>query len=479
MPSNTTTTTADRRRIELEGIATAVDRSQAVIEFDTNGTILAANGAFLRLTGYSPEEIVGQHHRIFCAPEYADSDEYRLFWEKLGTGEYDAGEYKRLGKDGKEVWIQATYNPILDAGGTVLKVMKFASDVTAVKQQAIEVAGKMAAVDRAQAVIEFDLTGKVLAANENFLGLMGYSLPEVVGRHHRMFCDAEYVKSFEYLEFWERLGSGSYTTGEYKRVGKGGKEVWIQATYNPILDADGAVLKIVKFASDVTETKLRNAETSARVAAVDRAQGVIEFDLEGNIQTANANFLSLMGYTEAEVVGRHHRMFCEPEYTQSDAYRAFWEKLSAGEYDSGEYKRLGKDGKEVWIQATYNPILDLDGNPLKVIKFASDVTDTKLRTAEVRREDGRGRPRPGGDRVRPGRLRAVGQRQLSGDDGLLRARDRRAAPQHVLLRGVPPVGGVPRLLVAPEPRRAAVGTFLPHRQVWPRGVDPSVLQPDL
>ena len=370
------------RTAETAGKMAAVDRSQGVIEFSLDGTILAANNNFLSLLGYTADEVVGQHHRMFCEPEYAASEEYQSFWRKLGTGAYDSGEYKRLGKGGREVWIQATYNPILDADGTPVKVVKFASDVTDQKLLAAETAGKMAALDRAQAVIEFDLQGRVLTANENFLGLLGYTLNEIQGKHHRMFCEREHVKSLEYQEFWERLGAGAFEQGEYKRLGKGGKEVWIQATYNPILDAEGNPLKVVKFASDVTDEKLSNAETAGKVSAIERSQAVIEFDLEGKVLAANDMFLGLLGYNANEVIGKHHRMFCDPEYTQTEAYLNFWERLGSGVYDSGEYKRVTKDGREVWIQATYNPILDLDGNPIKVIKFATDVTDQKLHNAE-------------------------------------------------------------------------------------------------
>ncbi len=368
---------------DLRGKADAVDRAQAIIEFGLDGTVLTANANFLGLLGYTAPEIEGQHHRIFCEPDLVASQAYADFWDRLRAGEYEAGEYKRLGKNGKEVWIQATYNPVLDADGNPYKIVKFASDVTATKLRNAEVTSRMDAVDRSQGVIEFDLDGRVLTANANFLGLLGYSLPEVAGKHHRMFCDADLVASVAYQEFWDHLRAGEYETGEYKRLGKNGKEVWIQATYNPILDADGNPYKIVKFASDVTAAKIHNAEISGKMEAVDRAQAIIEFGLDGTVLTANPIFLDLLGYSLPDVAGKHHRIFCEPDLVASQAYADFWDRLRAGQYEAGEYKRLGKNGKEVWIQATYNPILDADGNPYKIIKFASDVTATKLATAEV------------------------------------------------------------------------------------------------
>ncbi len=368
---------------ELRGKAAAVDRAQAVIEFDLDGVILAANANFLAVVGYTLGEVVGHHHRMFVDPATAASAEYAQFWEGLRGGAFETGEYKRLTKSGSEVWLQATYNPVLDTDGNPFKVVKFAADVTATKLSGAEAAGKMAAVDRAQAVIEFDLDGRVLNANANFLSLMGYTAAEVVGKHHRVFVDTETSESREYADFWEALRAGSFESGEYKRLAKGAREVWLQATYNPILDTDGNPFKVVKFASDVTATKLRNAEIAGRMAAVDRAQATIEFDLDGVIVAANSNFLSLMGYNAAEVVGKHHRMFVEPTHVVSQEYADFWDGLREGTFASGEYKRLAKGGREVWIQATYNPILDTDGNPFKVVKFASDVTATKLRNAEI------------------------------------------------------------------------------------------------
>jgi methyl-accepting chemotaxis protein len=230
------------------------------------------------------------------------------------------------------------------------------------------------ALNRVQALIEFDLEGIILHANENFLATVGYTLAEVQGRHHAMFCDPEYVKTAEYKDFWARLGRGEYDRGDYKRVGKGGREVWINASYNPIIGADGKVYKIIKFATVITDTKLKSAEYESKVAAMSKAQAVIEFDMTGHVLCANDNFLDVMGYTIDDIRGEHHRMFCEPDYATGSEYKRFWQKLNRGEFDSGRYKRIGNNGKTVWIQATYNPILDLNGKPYKVVKFASDIT---------------------------------------------------------------------------------------------------------
>jgi methyl-accepting chemotaxis protein len=367
---------------ELEACATAIDLAQAVIEFDLDGRILAANENFLALLDYSLDEVIGRHHRIFCDAEFLESPSYENFWDKLGSGQFHQGEYQRLGRDGRKVWIRASYNPIFDLDGKPVRVVKYAMDVTDTKLGTAEYESKVNAISRGQAMIEFDLQGNVLAANKNFLDLTGYSLTEVQGHHHRMFCEAEYARSPAYKAFWQRLGRGDFESGEYKRIGKDGRECWIQASYNPIFDLSGHPVRVVKFALDVTQTKIRTNEAEGKVAAIGRSQSVIEFDLEGHILSANDNFLKTMGYVIEEVRGKHHRMFCAPGVAQSEAYAEFWHKLGRGDFDSGEYKRLAKSGREVWLQASYNPIFDIEGRPVKIVKFATDVTQQKLRNVE-------------------------------------------------------------------------------------------------
>ena len=373
-------TASKRRNADYEAKIHAIDRLQAVIEFSLDGTVLHANDNFLATFGYALEDVVGRHHRMFCEPGYARSADYAAFWNQLGKGEAHAGVFKRLARDGRDVWIHASYNPVLDGCGRPLKVVKFATDITAHKLTTTDHEGKIAAVERVQAVIEFDLQGRVLRANHNFLHTFGYSAEEVVGQHHRMFCDPSYVRTVEYQVFWERLARGEFNTGEYRRLDKKGREVWIQASYNPIFDLEGRPLKVVKLASDITPAKLLSAETAGKLEALSRSQAVIEFDLQGNILSANSNFLRTVGYTMAEVQGRHHSMFCSPELVKTAEYREFWADLAEGQFKSARFRRRGKHDAEIWLQATYNPILDVDGKPFKVVKFATDIT------ARVQRE---------------------------------------------------------------------------------------------
>lgn len=363
---------------EFEGKINAISKSQAVIEFNLDGTIIQANENFLITLGYSLEEIQGKHHRIFCDPEHASSKEYSEFWQKLNRGEFDSGEYKRFAKNGEEVWIQASYNPILDANGKVYKIVKYASNITGQKLAAAESQGKINAINKSQAVIEFNLDGTIIDANENFLVTLGYSLEEIQGKHHRIFCEPELASSQEYKDFWRKLNAGEFDSAEYKRIAKDGREVWIQASYNPILDASGRVYKIVKYASDITAQKKMNAEFEGKINAISKSQAVIEFNLDGTIIDANDNFLMTLGYSLDEIQGKHHRMFCEPQVAMSQEYANFWMKLNNGVFDSGEYKRIGKGGKEIWIQASYNPIFDANGKVYKIVKYATDLTNEKL-----------------------------------------------------------------------------------------------------
>jgi len=243
------------------------------------------------------------------------------------------------------------------------------------------------ALNRVQAIIEFDLDGIVVSANENFLEIFGYDLDEVSGRHHRIFCDPEYAKSDAYTEFWKKLGRGEFHEAEFKRLAKSGREIWLRASYNPVLDKAGKPVRVVKFATDVTAAKLKNAEYEGKIQAIDRAQAVIEFDLEGTVITANENFLGIFGYSLDEIKGKHHQIFCDPGYSETAAYAEFWQKLGRGEYDAGEFKRIAKDGSEIWLQASYNPIFDADGRPVKIVKFASDISDEVQKRSLAMLED--------------------------------------------------------------------------------------------
>lgn len=245
----------------------AFDVSNAIIEFDPQGTILTANENFLTAMGYTLSEIQGRHHRIFVSREEQATAEYARFWKDLGDGKFSSNEVLRVRKDQKPIWIRAIYNPIT-VDGKVVKVVKFATNVTKEKFRNTDRESQINAISRSQAVIEFDTSGNILQANQNFLETMGYAASEIAGKHHRIFCNDETRNSSDYVEMWRRLGKGEYVAGQFLRVARGGREVWLQATYNPIIDFEGNVYKIVKYASDITDqiAAQKSSEIGAAVA---------------------------------------------------------------------------------------------------------------------------------------------------------------------------------------------------------------------
>ena len=277
--------------------------------------------------------------------------------------------------------FRLTLMPLFDDSGTSLGTAVEWLDIS----ELILKSGMLDALDRSQAVIEFTPQGDILKANANFLAVTGYTLDEIVGKHHRIFVDPKDHNSAEYLDLWKKLQAGEYQTGEFKRITKAGKEVWIQASYNPILNNAGDVTGVVKYAVDITAQKMKNADYAGQIEAIGKSQAVIEFEMDGTIIQANDNFLNTVGYTLSEVKGKHHSMFVDAEYKRSHEYQEFWNQLNEGVHSSDEFKRIGKGGKEVWIQATYNPIFDVNGKPFKVVKYATDITGRKVAVNEIKR----------------------------------------------------------------------------------------------
>ena len=279
-----------------KAVLDAVSRSQAVIEFDMAGNILFANENFCQAMGYRADEIIGRHHSIFVEPEEAKSADYAAFWKQLNKGEFDRRQYKRIGKGGREVWIEASYNPVFK-GSTPYKVVKFATVITDTKLKSAEDAGKLDALSRAQATIEFTPDGHILTANENFLKTLGYMLEEIRGRHHSMFCDPAYAESAEYKEFWRSLAAGQFAADEFARIGKGGRKVFIQASYNPIFDMSGKVFKVVKFATDVSERVRAVKELAVGLQAM--ADGDLDQTIEkpfiASLETLRTDYNSSIG----------------------------------------------------------------------------------------------------------------------------------------------------------------------------------------
>jgi diguanylate cyclase (GGDEF)-like protein/PAS domain S-box-containing protein len=363
------------KQIDYEWQINAIHKSNIAVTFDTYGTILDANDLFLEATGYQLDDVVGNHHRIFVESTHAHGSNYATFWSDLRSGKHRVGTYRRKRSDGSPIWLQATYNPIFDASGNVMKIVKYASEVTAERLIQADHQGQIAAIHSVQCVASFDLEGNLIDANENFLSATGYKFADVRGKHHRIFVDQRSTKSAEYQSFWDGFLRGETQSGEFKRICKDGSEIWMQATYTPILDMNGKPFKVVKYATDITAEKLAEADYRGQIEAIDKMEGVAVLKLDGTIVDINDNFETIFDYKRDELIGHHHSTLVERDIYTSRDYAEFWRELRSGKGQSGMLKRLGKGGKTVWVQASYNPILDLNGQPSKVVLYATDASE--------------------------------------------------------------------------------------------------------
>ena len=352
----------------------AISRSMAMIEFTPEGIVLDANENFCKTMGYSADEVRGKHHRVFCEEAFYRSEEYAKLWRDLARGEPISGTFLRLNKAGREVWLEASYMPVYGPDKQVRSVIKVAADITARVNKEHEEESMLAAISRSMAMIEFGPTGLILDANENFCAAVGYSLEEIRGKHHRMFCEDDYASSVDYQRFWRDLGRGEPSSGTFQRLNKKGQEVWLEASYMPVFGVDRQVTSVIKVATDITARVHKEHENQSLVNAVGRAMAVIEFSPDGRVITANDNFLQTMHYSPSEVVGQHHSLFCHRAESESSGYKAFWASLNRGEYHSHRFERINKLGQMVYLEASYNPIFDTRGRLYKVVKFASDIT---------------------------------------------------------------------------------------------------------
>ncbi|MDJ1479563.1 PAS domain S-box protein [Cytophagaceae bacterium YF14B1] len=364
-----------RKEQELVGQNSALNNAAIVSEVDLQGNIIFVNDEFCRVAKYTREELIGQKQSIVRHPDMPASL-YEDLWRTISRGKVWKGEIKNKAKDGSAYWVDVTITPVLGSNGKPIKYIGVRFDITTQKEQRSEIDAMMNAIDSSYASAEYLKDGTVLNANSLFLETMGYdSLSELRGKHHRTLVDASYGQSAEYTEFWTNLSNGIAQSGDFKCISRQGREVWIATTYTPVLDPTGKVVKLLQLATDVTTQKIRNADYKGQLEAVSKANAVIEFNMDGTIITANENFLKTVGYTLEEIKGRHHRIFIDSEYAASYEYKAFWEKLNRGEFDAATYKRISKDKKDVFIQASYNPIFDLNGKPFKIVKYATDVTN--------------------------------------------------------------------------------------------------------
>lgn len=366
-----------KQRTALEIVEQALIQAiDAVVMIDENNIVTFFNKAAELLWGYSSDEVIGENVKMLVPEEIRPRHDDLVNANRTTSVNKVVGSSRDLQmfrRDGAPVWANLSLAKV-KLGDKILYTA-FVKDITVQKTAQLAQEGLVAAIGRSQAMIEFKPSGEVISANELFLKTTGYQLGEIEGQHHRMFCDKELAQSDEYARFWDALRAGEFRSGEFKRVGKTGEEIWLQATYSAIVDDKGEVTRVVKIASDITEQRLKNAAYEAKVEAIGRSQAVIEFDPLGNVLAANDNFLKTLGYSLTEIVGQHHKMFCTEEYIRSKEYTEFWHNLAAGHHYSGRFMRVSKYGRHVWIQATYNPILDADGRVVSVAKYATDITE--------------------------------------------------------------------------------------------------------
>jgi methyl-accepting chemotaxis protein len=399
------------RDMEMTGQMNAINNSFAFVEFDTKGYVLNANHLFLNIFGYSLEDIKHEHHKIFVDSVYARSAEYQQFWADLRAGKHTSGNFKRISKEGKEVWISGSYTPVINDKGEVVKVIKIAIDTTKEKRQNNDFRSQLEAINRANIVMEFDLKGTVAKVNPMFTELFGYQPEEIIGKHHSLLVIEQERHSEEYQQFWHRLRKGEFVTGEFERLTSDGKKVWIHGSYSPILDLNGIPYKVLKYAKDITVQKLlekevqeqmtasqraasilasesleelgkvqeqlqeRDQEMTGQLNAINSAFGFVEFTTDAHILSANPKFLSIMGYASDEVVGKQHQLFVEKSELESEEYKTHWEGLREGNIQVKTVRRITKQGKEVWLNATYTPVTNEKGEIVKIIKLATDITD--------------------------------------------------------------------------------------------------------
>ncbi|AVW90342.1 methyl-accepting chemotaxis protein [Celeribacter baekdonensis] len=371
--------TAPSRPTDVALLA-AVDKTHFMLTCTPDGSILSANAQFCHRMGFDEAAIVGTPYKALVRSK--DHTECAALWAKLATGETHNQIMPRLNAAGEEVWLDTTYVPIKDDQGAVAYISIIAREISEMHLRRRDNRSKEDAIKRSMAVIEFDLKGNILIANDHFLAATGYSMEDLKGKHHSIFMPKDEVNTQAYRDFWTRLGQGASEKGPVKRIAKDGSTVWLESTYETLIDPEGRPFKVVKYAFDITTAKNMEADARGQIDAIQKVQGVIEFNPDGTIRRANDTFCHVIGYDESEIIGKHHKIFVDPTYAGSSDYTQFWARLRSGEALSDEYERIGKNGKRVTIKASYNPICNAAGQVVKIVKFAVDTTVYR-RTAET------------------------------------------------------------------------------------------------
>jgi len=384
-------TDTKHRNAEFEGVVKAINHSTSVAEFSIDGIVLSANQHFLDLLGYELDEILGKHHSILCPPDFVNSDRYQQKWQSLRNGEFVAGEFLRYGKHGKKIWIQASYSPILNVDGKVIKVLMFMMDISERKLMELSMRDKDQQIQSMMNNIP-GVTFRVDISGEWRFQLLSDAVLQMTGWPASDFLNGN-VRFLPLINPEDRnrvkptaedaiMGRTSFKT-EFRIKDRTGNEKWISASVTPIQNSEGDMISMDGVLLDITESKLRNAEYEGVVNAMNYAVSAAEFTIDGFILSANQNFLTLLGYTLEEVIGRHHSILCPPDFITTDRYKQKWQSLRNGEFVHGEFLRHGKHGKEIWINASYSPIRNTDGNVTKVLMFMMDISERKRMEQEM------------------------------------------------------------------------------------------------
>ncbi|MEM9707963.1 MAG: PAS domain-containing methyl-accepting chemotaxis protein [Pseudomonadota bacterium] len=362
----------------------AIQSGLVIAEFDLSRRLLAANRSYMRLMELEDEAIGELNHSDTVPLDFANNQRYRAFWDKLVNGEHVAGQFERRRPDGAHVWINSVYMPLLnESNGIVDRVLFYGMDISETKRRFLNLDAQFNALDRSMGVIEFDLDSKILAVNKVFADVVGYPAEELIGRKHASLCSTEYAKSEAYRTFWEKLRNGDFVADEVQRVGAGEKEIWLQASYNPIKDQKGDVNRVVKLAFDITDSKKQLMDLERKWWSTRDSHAICELTADGKITGANDAFLRLFGYTLREVVGQHHSMFCSPDTVQGSEYRDFWLKIGRGEAQSGLFEYVGRFDRDISVDAHYVPMRDQNENVIGTLLFAFDVTEHQVLKKEI------------------------------------------------------------------------------------------------
>lgn len=368
---------------DLRVRARIVDMTSIVSEADLRRDIITINEKCIEISKYSRDELIGKPHNTTRHPDMP-KEVFKEMWATIGRGKPFRGIIKNRAKDGTPYYVDAVIAPVMGPNGKPVKYIGVRYDITAAEIERQNAKGILNAIDRSYAYMEFDSQGKILAVNGNFDSMLSFGNSEAVGTNIKNLFDPNYVNSRDYADFWKDLVAGQCRSGIFKYISKDGREVWVQCVFAPVTDEMGRVAKYVNISTDTTAEKLRIADFEGQMAAVGKSQAVIEYSLDGKVLKANENYLKALGYTIDEIQGRHHSMFVAENEAQSPQYRELWAKLNRGEFESNDYRRIGKGGKEVFVQASFNPILDLNGKPFKIVEYATDVTATVAARNEMR-----------------------------------------------------------------------------------------------